>query len=197
MCFGRLRPESWTAVLRNEQVMLQTICAQVERGETANTSNATSTLRHWAVNAIVASWMPSDREWFQPARDLTLPPETASLALMRFARPILLAVVTILLAAYAFDCDAMSTPEEAMQCCGSMPCSSQGHQGQDCCKTMPTMHAPFVKPSSVRQVSLSLVVAMLPTVNPSLSATSGERMTTPISHASPILSPPTLSPLRI
>jgi|SRR5689334_11301280 hypothetical protein len=141
--------------------------------------------------------MPPYSKWFQPARALTQPPETTSLVLMRFTRPILLAVVTILLAAYAFDCDATSTPEQAMQCCGSMPCSSQGHQGQDCCKTMPAMHAPFIKPSSVRQVSFSLVIAMLPTVNPYLSATPGQRMTTPISHASPILSPPTLSPLRI
>lgn len=141
--------------------------------------------------------MPPDGKWFQPPLALTPPPETAKLALMRFARPILLAVVTILLAAYAFDCDAMSTPEQAMQCCGSMPCSSQGHQGQDCCKAMPAMHAPFVKPAPVRQVSFRLVVAMLPTISLSPSTTSAERMTTLVSHAPPIFSPPTLSPLRI
>jgi len=141
--------------------------------------------------------MPQTEKGFQPARALTQQLDTTNLDLMRFARPILLAVVTILLAAYAFDCNAMATPEQAMQCCGSMPCSSQGHQGQDCCKTMPTIHAPFVKPSSVRQVSFSLVVAALPPVNPSPSATPAERMTTPVSHAPPIFSPPTLSPLRI
>jgi hypothetical protein len=46
----------------------------------------------------------------------------------------------------------MTTPDEAMQCCNSMPCSPHGHQGQDCCTTMPSMHAPFVKSASVHSV---------------------------------------------
>src|SRR5215472_3437531 len=116
---------------------------------------------------------------------------------MRFARTILLAVVAILLAAYVFDCDAMSTPERAMQCCGSMPCSPQGHQGQDCCKTMPSMHAPFVQPSSVQQVSSPVVVAALPAPGNLPPATTSERIPASVSHAPPIFSPPTFSPLRI
>jgi thiol-disulfide isomerase/thioredoxin len=63
---------------------------------------------------------------------------------MNLAKPILVALLAVALAVYAFDCGAMTMPEQAMQCCNFMPCSSQGHRGQDCCKTMPAMHAPFV-----------------------------------------------------
>jgi len=56
-------------------------------------------------------------------------------------RPILLAVMTVAFATYAFDCLAMSTPDAAMQCCDTMHCSSHGHQrSQECCKTMPAVH---------------------------------------------------------
>jgi len=48
---------------------------------------------------------------------------------------------------------AATTPEQAMQCCNSMPCSSHGHEhSQDCCKTTQAMHRPFVQPSSVHCV---------------------------------------------
>src|SRR5215467_9246733 len=116
---------------------------------------------------------------------------------MRFGRTILLVVVAVLLAAYAFDCDALATPEQAMQCCGSMPCSPQGHQGQDCCKTMPSMHAPFVQPSTVEQVSLPVVVVALPAPGHLPPAITGERIPAPVSHPPPIFSLPDLSPLRI
>jgi len=71
---------------------------------------------------------------------------------MHFSKAILVAMVTVAVAVYAFDCSAVTTPDEAMQCCNSMPCSPHGHQGQDCCKTMRSMHAPFVKSSSVHSV---------------------------------------------
>jgi hypothetical protein len=58
----------------------------------------------------------------------------------------------------AVDCEAATTPEQAMQCCKSMHCSSHGRHGQECCKTMPTMPAPFVPPSSVHGASFSPVV---------------------------------------
>ena len=67
--------------------------------------------------------------------------------MMRFAKPIFLAVLSIALAAYAFDCGAATTPEQAMKCCDSMSCSSHGHHAQDCCKTMPAMHAAFGSPT--------------------------------------------------
>src|SRR6201997_5035552 len=82
---------------------------------------------------------------------------------MWFARQIAVAVLGIALAAYAFDCSGMTTPAQAMQCCNSMPCSSQSDHGQDCCRTMPAMHAPFVQPSSTSTI-------VLPTAQPAVLA---------------------------
>ncbi len=78
--------------------------------------------------------------------------------MVHLARPIFLTLLTVVLTAYAFDCGAAMTPEQAMQCCDSMPCSS-GHHDQDCCKTMAAMHAPFVQPSSLRHLPISNVVS--------------------------------------
>src|SRR6201988_4095770 len=78
--------------------------------------------------------------------------------MMHSIRPLFVAILALALGAYAFDCEAATTPEQAMPWCKAMPCSSHGHHGQDCCKTMPTMHAPFVQPSSVQSVSFSPVV---------------------------------------
>src|ERR1700758_2888893 len=80
---------------------------------------------------------------------------------MRFATKLVMAVLGVTLAAYALDCSGMTTPEQAMQCCDSMPCSSQSNHGQDCCKTMPAMHAPFVQPSSTSTI-------VLPTAQPAV-----------------------------
>src|SRR2546427_9845698 len=117
---------------------------------------------------------------------------------MRFTKPMLLAVVAIALAVYAFDCLAMSTPEQAMQCCDSMPCSSHGHQhSQECCKTMPAMHAPFVQPASAHALSFSLVfVAVLPGFNASQVIDSPSRVLTAHCHAPPVPQAAP-SPLRI
>jgi hypothetical protein len=65
----------------------------------------------------------------QTLRFLTSILNTSNLLRMRFAKPILLAALAVALAAYAFDCGALGTPEQAMQCCNSMPCSSHGHRG--------------------------------------------------------------------
>jgi hypothetical protein len=73
-------------------------------------------------------------------------------------KPIFLVAFVIALAAYSFDCGAAMTPEQAMKCCDSMPCSSQGQQGQDCCNTMPSAHASFVRPTSLTHGSFALVV---------------------------------------
>src|SRR4029077_9961734 len=61
---------------------------------------------------------------------------------------IFLVAFVVALAAYSFDCGAALTPEQAMKCCDSMPCS-QGEHGQDCCNTMPSAHSSFVQPTSV------------------------------------------------
>jgi hypothetical protein len=118
---------------------------------------------------------------------------------MRFTKPMLLAVVAIALAVYAFDCLAMSTPEQAMQCCDSMPCSSHGHQhSQECCKTMPSMHAPFVQPASTHGSSFTLVfVAALATFNASHGLYSPAGVLTAHCHAPPISQIAASSPLRI
>src|SRR2546425_11303792 len=62
---------------------------------------------------------------------------------MGLLRPILVAVVGLALASYAFDCFAAANTEQAMQCCNSMHCSSHAHHGQDCCKRMPSVRSPF------------------------------------------------------
>src|SRR5213592_5007936 len=83
---------------------------------------------------------------------------------MRLFRPILVAVVGLALASYAFDCFAAANTEQAMQCCNSMHCSSPAHHGQDCCKRMPSVRSPFVQPSSVHGMSFSpAVLAVMPT----------------------------------
>jgi len=116
---------------------------------------------------------------------------------MRLAKAILLALLTVALAAYAFDCGA-TTPEQAMQCCNSMPCSSHGHHGQDCCKTMPAMHAPFVQPSFVHGVRYSpVVVAVVATFDESHRADPSARTVVEHSHAPPIFYSPAPPPLRI
>src|SRR5437762_8439234 len=85
---------------------------------------------------------------------------------MRLFRPILVAVVGLALASYAFDCFAAANTEQAMQCCNSMHCSSPAHHGQDCCKRMPSVRSPFVQPSSVHGMSFSpAVLAVMPTRN--------------------------------
>jgi hypothetical protein len=117
--------------------------------------------------------------------------------MMCSAKPIFLALLTVALASYAFDCGAM-TPEQAMECCNSMPCSSQGHHGQDCCKTMPAMHAPFVQPSSVVGVSYSPVVAaFLTAFNHSRGLDSSAFIAAEHSHAPPLVCSQALAPLRI
>jgi hypothetical protein len=117
---------------------------------------------------------------------------------MTLARSILVTMIVLLLGVYVFDCEAMTTPEEAMKCCGSMPCAPHGHHGQDCCKTMPTMHAPFVQPSAVQRVSFSLItLAVVLPASDAFDSTITERTTNAISHGPPIFSPPTVPHLRI
>jgi hypothetical protein len=119
---------------------------------------------------------------------------------MRIGRSILMAVVALALAAYGIDCPATSTPDEAMQCCDSMPCSPHGHDSsQDCCKTMQATHAPFVKQSSSQGAHFSPVLCELV---PSAGSSQGldfaaDLFLATLSHAPPISPPAVLSPLRI
>jgi hypothetical protein len=110
----------------------------------------------------------------------------------------MLFLLTGSLTAYAFDCGPATTPEQAMQCCDSMQCSSHGHHGQECCKTMPTMHAPFVQTASVRSVSFtSMVQAVLSASDAPDTMDSSVGVIAAHCHAPPILSVPTPLPLRI
>ena len=124
---------------------------------------------------------------------------TANLVGMRFARTFLMAVLAVALTAYAFDCGAgMATPEQAMQCCNSMPCSPHGHDGQDCCKTMPAMHAPFVQPSVATAVQPSLVaLATLAASGESRGVDWSTRTLAELSHAPPNFYSVANLPLRI
>jgi hypothetical protein len=116
---------------------------------------------------------------------------------MRLARPIFLAGLIVVLTAYAFDCGATTTPEQAMQCCNSMPCS-QGHHDEDCCKTMAAMHAPFVQASSTRHVSTSPAVsAVLSASNECRVVDSSIRVIAVHCNAPPILDAAVSLPLRI
>jgi hypothetical protein len=81
---------------------------------------------------------------------------------MRFARPILIAVLGFAFAAYGFDCSPMTSPDQAMDCCGSMNCS-HGMHGEDCCQTGTSVHAPFVQPVSMHSIAFApLALAALP-----------------------------------
>jgi hypothetical protein len=118
--------------------------------------------------------------------------------MMSLARPISLALLAVAIMAYAFDCGATITPEQAMQCCNSMPCSSHGHQGQDCCKTMPTMHAPFVQAASLHGAAFSPVMfAVLPASGEAINLDSTARSITAHCHAPPGFDLPSPQPLRI
>jgi len=118
--------------------------------------------------------------------------------MMRLAKPLFLAVLGFAVAAYASDCGGMTTPEQAMQCCSSMDCSSHGMDEQDCCATMPAMHPPFVQPSAAQGISsASAVFAVLPTFDESLGGGSSTGFVTAHSHGPPIFHSPAARPLRI
>lgn len=119
---------------------------------------------------------------------------------MRFARPALMLVTIVALAAYGFDCGVTSTPDEAMQCCDTMPSCSHNHEhSEDCCRTMPSVHPPFVQAGSAQGVMVSLVeFAILRAINNSTGIDfSTHAIVTAHSHAPPIPQPAVISPLRI
>jgi hypothetical protein len=119
--------------------------------------------------------------------------------MMGFARQILLAVLALSVAAYASDCGGMTTPEQAMQCCNSMQCSSHHHhRGQECCKTMTAMHAALGHPSSVQGVSFSpIALGLVRAFNESQSIEHSTSTIAEHSHSPPISSSPPALPLRI
>ena len=117
---------------------------------------------------------------------------------MGFARLTLTIAIVAALSAYAFDCLAMATPEQAMECCKSMHCSSHGHHGQDCCKAMPTTRTPFVQPSSAHGTTFSPVaLIVMHACGESLRYDSSPRNIAEYCHAPPIIYLPAPVPIRI
>lgn len=117
---------------------------------------------------------------------------------MGFVRKVLVAVVAVAFAAYGFDCLAMTTPEQAMQCCTSMPCAPSSHNDQDCCKTMAAVSAPFVKPAAGHVVSLSHIESLpLLAIDASPYTCSTRFTAATCSHAPPYGFSPAFSPIRI
>jgi hypothetical protein len=108
------------------------------------------------------------------------------------------AAVAVALATSALDCVGMTTQEEAMQCCRAMRCSSHGHHGEDCCKTMPKTQAPFVQPSSAHALSFSFVfLAAVPANGESHALECPARSISVHCHAPPTFSSQAPSPIRI
>jgi hypothetical protein len=117
---------------------------------------------------------------------------------MRLVRLSFLALLAVGLVTYEVDCSATMTPEQAMQCCNSMDCSSHEHHGQDCCKTMPSMHTPFVQPPSVRGVPFHPVLfAAVPPYGQSPDVATATIIIAADCHAPPILYSSAPRPLRI
>jgi hypothetical protein len=133
----------------------------------------------------------------QPVLTSTFNPH--SLVWMRLAKPILLVAVALAIAVYAIDCGAMTSSDEAMQCCSTMPCSSHSQEhSQECCTTMPSTHAPFLQPASAHDLSFSpVLVAVLPSFRASKGLDSVADILASHSHAPPISQAAVPSPLRV
>src|ERR1700737_354950 len=118
---------------------------------------------------------------------------------MRLVKAFWVGAVVFALVAYVVDCSAMATPDEAMQCCDTMPCSSHSHgQAQDCCKAMSSTHVPFVRPSSSQDTPhVPLVFAILSSLDKVSALVSSADLIQQESHAPPILLSPASLPLRI
>jgi len=117
---------------------------------------------------------------------------------MRRAKSILALVIAVVLAAYASDCSALANPEQAMQCCQSMPCSSHGQSADDCCSSMQPHLAPFVQSTPIHPSPVGFVAFTTPSANdpsPQLNLASG--LIAAQSHAPPGIYSPAPLPLRI
>ena len=120
------------------------------------------------------------------------------LTYVRLMKLIFIAGFVAVLAAYSFDCGAAMTPEQAMKCCDSMPCSSQGQHGQDCCNTMPSAQASFVQPAPVAHASfVPIVFALLRTLVDAHDRDSSARVIAAFAHDPPVSLLSASAPLRI
>jgi len=104
--------------------------------------------------------------------------------------------LVLALAGYTIDCVA-ETPQQAMQCCKTMQCSSNGHHDIDCCKTMPGVRAALGQPSCVQGHAFDHTALAVVALNISSSFDSSRTGVIAHSHAPPIYSSPPISALRI
>ena len=76
---------------------------------------------------------------------------------------LVLALAALFVLQFADCLSHLSADQQAMQCCGSMPCNST-NQSHDCCKTMVSSQSPSVPPAQhlVVNVPVAAVVDHLP-----------------------------------
>ena len=129
---------------------------------------------------------------------LTYCSNISKLVTMAFARSILPAVLTAALLAYAVDCSPTATAEQAMHCCNSMRCMLHHHQrGEECCKEMPTTRVVIGQPTSAGISLAPVIYGVVQAFSESIEVTASARLIADQSHAPPVLSSPSILPLRI
>lgn len=123
---------------------------------------------------------------------------SSNLLSMCRAKPILALLITVTLAAYASDCFAMASPEEAMDCCQHMSCSSHGNSAQDCCQNMQSTQVLFVQSTLTHGSSIRVIALMSWSNGDQFSAVDlPPAQFVARSHAPPTTSLPAQAPLRI
>jgi len=119
---------------------------------------------------------------------------------MGLVRLSLMVTIVAALAAYAIDCSGMSGSDEAMQCCETMPCASQGPgHSQDCCKSMPSGQAPFMQAQRALEFSPSLTFVGVPpgAIGVETTTALGRVVLDSGEHGPPLFEPENRAPLRI
>src|SRR4051794_7673292 len=106
------------------------------------------------------------------------------------------ALLAFAIATFAVDCGATMTAQEAAFCCKNMNCPSQGQNSQDCCKLMPSLHAPFVQ-TTQHEISVPIIAGATVPIVGELLPISTFLVPLEQSHAPPILAPPSQTPIRI
>lgn len=85
-----------------------------------------------------------------------------------------------------------------MACCNSMPCSPNGHDGQDCCKTMSSVIAPFLRsPHASISPGFHMAEAAITGPTPMLMVLAESVSVSARSHAPPGRYSPACLPIRI
>ena len=111
-------------------------------------------------------------------------------------RVIVVALLSVAIAAFAVDCQATMAAEQAALCCKSMDCPSHGQQSEHCCKIMPSSHTPFVQ-TSVHDLAFPFAAVATVSASDGFPQTSSFLVVPVQSHAPPILPPPSQTPIRI